>query len=384
MSQPIPLGRREDLHLEFKSADALAKPETIGREVVAMLNADGGEIWIGIRDDQGNAVEVQSVPDPERARDSLLDSLVDRLDPSPSSQEVSIDLVPQGDASVLRIRVAQGKRKPYALIKSGGRHFPIRVGSRVRPMSREEIFNQEPDADLDVAIQRIREEREKYQPQRGTMWLRLEPVSDVEIDVQTLDAKLRNELLVDPTKTGNRDVGWHFAMSSEAPRLRNGRVEWRYFDHYQVEVRSGGGMIFSSALEALYWKGDDHEIWPLCLLEYPISAFRLARVIYHGKVTDESQIIADMAFFGIRGWKLRRGSILEGSLYLMHQAVEYPEADEDLTWAQPLVFQYREIRKTPDRCGFRLVRRVYEAFGLPEKAIPREYDRDTGRLILPD
>lgn len=38
----------------------------------------------------------------------------------------------------------------------------------------------------------------------------------------------------------------------------------------------------------------------------------------------------------------------------------------------------------PDRCGFRLVRRVYRAFGLRESDIPSEFDRRVGRLILPE
>src|SRR6185295_6915349 len=38
MSDEIPLGKKEDLHLELKGADSLKDPEKIAREVVAMLN----------------------------------------------------------------------------------------------------------------------------------------------------------------------------------------------------------------------------------------------------------------------------------------------------------------------------------------------------------
>ena len=44
MTDRVPLGEKEDLHREFKSRDALKKPEIIAREVVAMLNADGGTV----------------------------------------------------------------------------------------------------------------------------------------------------------------------------------------------------------------------------------------------------------------------------------------------------------------------------------------------------
>jgi hypothetical protein len=50
----------------------------------------------------------------------------------------------------------------------------------------------------------------------------------------------------------------------------------------------------------------------------------------------------------------------------------------------PLRFTYEEIRRTPDRCAFRLVRLLYEAFGFPEGAVPPEYDRRSGRLVLSD
>ena len=42
-----PIGTREDLHTEFKRADALKDLATIAREVVGFLNSEGGVIWIG-------------------------------------------------------------------------------------------------------------------------------------------------------------------------------------------------------------------------------------------------------------------------------------------------------------------------------------------------
>lgn len=45
---------------------------------------------------------------------------------------------------------------------------------------------------------------------------------------------------------------------------------------------------------------------------------------------------------------------------------------------------YEEIRQAPDRCAFKLVRFVYEAFGFPDEAVSPEYDRKAGRLALPE
>lgn len=384
MRQRIPLGRREDLHLELKPAEALDRPEVIGRVVVAMLNAEGGDIWIGVRDQGGTAVELQGIPEANRAAASLRDSLIDRLDPSPLPQEVQIEAVPQDDEiSVLRVHVEPTKeRGPYALVKSGGWHFPVRVGSRIRPMSRREIFRHlgrgsVDESGLDAAIEKVVSARE---PSRDSMWLRFEPATEIEIDLRS---PLFEELLADPAASGNRDTGWHFARASKPPQLRKERLHWGWEDALGVAVFADGGLSFKLALEALHRKGDPHEIWPLCLLEYPSSAFRLARKIYEGKLNDEDRIVADLAFFGIRGWKLRRGSPLTPSLFQMREPIEYPEPDEDLTWTKPLVFNYRELREAPDRCGFRLVRRAYEAFGLREKDMPPEYDHERGRLVLP-
>jgi hypothetical protein len=43
-----------------------------------------------------------------------------------------------------------------------------------------------------------------------------------------------------------------------------------------------------------------------------------------------------------------------------------------------------EVRDHPDRCGFLLTSRVYEAFGFGLDQMPRELDQKAGRLILPE
>ena len=50
------LGKAESDRLEFKEAEALRRPANIGREVVGFLNADGGEIWIGVKEEHERAV----------------------------------------------------------------------------------------------------------------------------------------------------------------------------------------------------------------------------------------------------------------------------------------------------------------------------------------
>jgi len=55
-----------------------------------------------------------------------------------------------------------------------------------------------------------------------------------------------------------------------------------------------------------------------------------------------------------------------------------------LLLTQPLIFQFEEMDTEPDRCGYRLVEQVYEAFGLRREDIPKLFDLETGRLVLPE
>ena len=82
MSRRVPLGRKEDFHLELKGRDALDDPEKIAREVVAFLNAEGGDVWVGLGEEAGRAVKVEPIPDPEREQRRLVDYLIETIEPS--------------------------------------------------------------------------------------------------------------------------------------------------------------------------------------------------------------------------------------------------------------------------------------------------------------
>jgi predicted HTH transcriptional regulator len=106
MSDGIPLGQRESQRLEFKGADALKDPEKIAREVVAMLNAEGGEIWVGLREEEGRAVAVEAIPNAEAEGRRLLDYLVDTVEPPLRGNEVDVKPQNEGEGTVLRVVAA--------------------------------------------------------------------------------------------------------------------------------------------------------------------------------------------------------------------------------------------------------------------------------------
>lgn len=388
------LGRREDQRLEFKSREVLAQdPSQIARAVVGTLNAEGGKIWIGVEEEGSVAVAVEPVRDAERQKERLRDYLLDVLDPTPLPDEVSIDLEPPGaEPAVLVVTVQPAEdreeRRPYAFRKAGGWHFLRRVGARNHPMSRQEIFGWRVKGRGDEAVEgALRELEDARQACRDRgesgLWVGFQPVPRLELDPEN---PLFDQIVLDPAVTGNRRSGWHFARSSNAPQPTKDGIRWALRsellgkDATLVHVTESGVLRFWVALERLHRKGEEREIWPLILLEYPISAFRIARVIYADRLHSEDPVAANLALFGVGGWMLREGS--PGDFFFGND-LSSPLEEPDLIW-EPEVFRFREIDEAPDRCGFRLVRRVYRAFGWRERDMPQQYDAETGKLILPE
>jgi hypothetical protein len=383
-AENIPLGEKESLRQEFKGREALKRPEVIAREVVAMLNAQGGVVWVGLRDDDHRAVEVEPISGAERERRLLRDYLVDTIEPSPEGDEVAVEVVAADRGEILRIEAhPKPDRLPYAHLKKSGRWFVVRISNRTRPMTREEIFGS-PQADTarGTAILEILKERKRIQEAAGErLWLALKPVPAVELDLQ--DRRLKT-LLLDPALSDNRRSGWNFSTFREEPCLRQGRlVTADEQGPRTVEIRRDGFLSFSVLLEGLWWKGDVSEIWPPILWEYPISALRLAGKVYSDHLGSDAWIVADLSLIGVKGWKLRWGSPRSGTINFFQRPKEFLEA-HDFLLEKPLVFSGRDLVQEPDRCGARLLGRIYEAFGYGREAFPPEFDQETGRLTFPE
>jgi hypothetical protein len=381
MSDSIPLGQRESQRLEFKGADALKDPEKIAREVVAMLNAEGGEVWVGLREEGGRAVAVESIPDTETVERQLLDYLVDTIEPPLSGNEVDVEPRDEGEGTVLRIVAAPDPtRRPYAFLRKGGRHFVIRIKDRIRPMTRDEVLSRRLDPPaLESAEAKMREEKGAILERGGGFfWLRLQPVFKIEIELR----KCR-DLLIDPELSGNRRGGWSFANSDHSPVILPDKLVTAPEVRRRVEIRRDGGMVFEVPLEdlSLGRRGQEKEIWPLALLELPVSAFRQVKTIYDGKLRRGDPVLADLVILEVRGWILRGGA--PGPVVALSPPHKYDTSD-DLLWENPLRFDFAEIEASPDECAYRLVRRVYEAFDFGENAIPGWFNRQSRRLVLPE
>lgn len=407
-SHEIPLGQAESQRLEFKAAAALERLERIGREVVGMLNSEGGEVWIGLREEASRAVQIERIVDPEREAKRLVDYLVDSLLPPVSTQEVTVEVVPvpagrspdeASGGGLIRVLVKPEPGKVrYALSSSKGWLFVRRVQERLRPMTWPEVFGavKRGDQVAEDSFARVLDERRRAQEDaHPRLWITIQPSDDLKLDFsdELFYAELE-ALLEDPSRTGNRRGGWHFARTAQQPEPRSGRITWGHRIPQQdirqlVVITDSGGLTCEVSLRRLAHKAPG-ELSPVPLFEYPASAFRLAAAIYRERTSGTRPVTADLALFGVRDWKLRPGGMVEAiaaggapvSFWSTDEAVAYHDADDFLT-DHPLIFPAEEVIGRPDACAFRLLTLVYLAFGLrPDTILPGLYDRAAGRLVL--
>ena len=208
--------------------------------------------------------------------------------------------------------------------------------------------------------------------------------------VELLLEKERLEpLFGDPRRTGNRPLGWNFTSSQVRlrPFRQADRHGYRFGEEGSVQwtsVSERGDVEFAAGLERLQWQGQATSLWPLALLELPVSVARLVRTLYADFAASppgpDTQVVLGLGLFQIGGWTLKPGSP-SSIAYLMQEPRAFRGTDAFL--GEPVAVSWQELRATPDRCAFHLVRQVYQAFGYEERDIPVEYDRDSGRLTFP-
>jgi hypothetical protein len=382
----LPIGEVEDARREFKGRDVLDKPATVARAVVAMLNAKGGVVWIGIGEHESRAVAAEPVDQPMLRKDALFNQLVDTIEPR-LRDEVEIKQNAENSA-VLEVHVRpEDGRGPYAQLKQGGRYYYRRVGSRVRDMTREEMqeaFGQSrtPESGVDAARELLEARKSlsdkvglhislRPQPRRGFTWATQNERRDITLQLQ--DAEL----------SGNRKAGWNVTNPYYEVDWKGSRVR-ATTTGLQLDIQRDGALNLSVDFERLEWNENDKSIYPYILLELPSSFFRLAAHLLRAMTDTERRpiehVAVDLVMFGLRGWGLRAGSP-RSPVFKMQPPRRFDADHFELS--APIVFTWTELEESPDRCMFRLIREVYAEFGHPDDALPREYDQATGKLLLP-
>lgn len=124
------ISHRENSRVEFKCDDV--RPERLAREIVALVNHEGGRLLLGVEDD-GSVSGVR--------RDDLelwvMDTVIaHHVHPwiLPSLEMVRLD----ENTAVAVITVSQGTAKPYVLRHQGREEIFIRMGSTSRRATREQ------------------------------------------------------------------------------------------------------------------------------------------------------------------------------------------------------------------------------------------------------
>ncbi len=305
--------------------------------------------------------------------------------------------------SILRLQVKPNStRRPYALLRKGGRSFWIRIEDRLRLMDREEIrkafgsteqSHDEQTRTEDTLKDELKElQREAGGDPNGIFWLRIVPAPQFSLN---LDALQSSDLLLDPSETENRRMGQTFFLGGR-PRRQADRLVMGETDATALSIYRHDGIQLRLPLEkfhAGHEPGVEKPLYWLPLMEIPISVFRLlskmlrVEAFWEEPLAESTLFVSSIALFGLHGWTLRPHSPQLRQLqgwwdYLLKEPRS--SSVQDLIPAKPLRFPLREVQDYPDRCGFRLVSRIYEAFGFGTDEMPREFDQKTGRLVLPE
>jgi len=111
--------------------------DSLEKEAVAFLNAKGGDIYIGVKDN-GDVFGVSNI---DKLQLQTKDRLINGISPSILSL-ISITTEKFSDKTVLKITLKEGTEKPYYIKNKGLSESGafIRIGSSAQPMTQKMIF----------------------------------------------------------------------------------------------------------------------------------------------------------------------------------------------------------------------------------------------------
>lgn len=370
----VPLGEREGQTLEFKGRDALKDLTKIAEGVAAFLNSDGGDLFIGVREEKEHGVAIEGVGDAEVEARRLHNALLDRIDPRPGPEELRIEVVLDPQGAVIRAKVRAGPHAPYS---ASGKFF-TRVGASRRLMTREELaaaFSGVADSARPAARARqlLMDDRTEIQAGgKDWFWVGIQPAREIVLDVQRPDL---TELLTDREAIGLPPGTPSFHVSFE-PELEQGRLVTLAIPGQslikETVIRRDGGIRFRTTIRHLYRHATGSSPpWmnPEVLIGIPQSLLALVKPVLGELLSNDDLVLVDMALFGLGNDEAR---LLPGRWRRPRpgQDARSLEPGEDFLLSKPLELTLREIDEEPERSVVRLLRELYETFGLREEAIP--------------
>ncbi len=122
----------ETIELKEKYTDAMI------RDIVAFLNTDGGDIYIGVSND-GDVIGVSDTSLGEIQK-KLFDCVTSQIEPNPQN-EISISLFFEENKNIIKVSVGKGFKPLYCIKKYGfsSKGCLVRIGTTCKEMSSTEI-----------------------------------------------------------------------------------------------------------------------------------------------------------------------------------------------------------------------------------------------------
>lgn len=207
-----------------------------------MMNASGGTIWIGIGEKDSVAFHLEPIESAEKEKEKLYNHFVDKIEPAKyiNTDAIKIELVPAGEQGhLLKITVNKRKTgdKPACLRKGEeGRLFVKRVGSRIRTLTYNEIFEIHDTANAASLQKNLGSVRKKLQLDLDqflkcgvdALWMITTPLPSLEFDLHknTEPRRLLEHLLEDPRNFGGRPHGYNLSKRYDQARMKLDSLRW--------------------------------------------------------------------------------------------------------------------------------------------------------------
>ena len=395
MSREIPpLGTPEGLTLEFKRADKLRNPDrrrAIVRTVVAMRNARGGSIWVGLAEDGGGVTGVDPLqPDDLRHVDALRNQLIDLVEPMVElGRDVVLDTTDVPGGWVLEVRVRRGSRStPHCLLRGRCREFMTRSGSRnaVLPYSRIVQSSSGEEVSIREVTQKLHGD---WSRQFGNFpGLALTAVPDPHRHPDSLPAKVSDEVLAQlesPPASLLRHDGWTWFSKYSRAKRRQGRVRtgisYKEEPYRFLELRPSGTLQFFTTMEHLSWKENANadepdfelppkgQVYPYAVVETVASILRTYSLLLRTPDYEQIETVGLLlSFERAAGWIMCRTG--PDAWYFAHTRDHWFQVLEDPTRTPVLLQMASTVRESPDLVSYNLLVELLQTDGGEQLNLP--------------
>lgn len=398
MSDTIPpLGTLEGLKIEFERADKLRNPDRrrdIVRAVVAMRNARGGSIWVGLTEVEGGLTGIDPSPlgpDDRRHVDSLRNQVIDLVEPMIElGRDVVLETVDVPGGWVLEVRVRRGdKATPHCVLSGRSREFLTRSGSRnavlpyssiVRDTRPDEPSIRATTADLHTKWS------ERFAKFPG---LALTAVADPHRHRDSLPAKVSENalhLLESPPTDSIRRDGWTwFSKYSPVKRGQAGTVRtgksYKDEPYRFLELQPNGTLQFFTTMGHLSWKESSQtagvefelppkgQVYPYAIVETVASLIRTySRLLGTPEYESLETVGLLLSFERAAGWIMCRTG--PDAWFFANTRDDWFQVLEDPTRTPVRLQTGSMIRASPDLVSYELLNDLLQTDGGKQLSLP--------------